>query len=353
MGLDRLIEAMATLVCQVPDVLLLIGGSGSQRAALEALVRALGLDKHVTFLGFVPEGDLPRYYQAADVFVLPTRELEGFGLVTAEALACGTPVLGTPVGATPELLEPLDAGLVFRDATAEAMAEDLAVLLTRLAAIRPGPRACGPPAAPTRRRASAGSTSSTSWSGRCVTSRAECARSRRGRRLRGVRRRPARLQARLRGAAIRALPALRRKPGRHAADHGPDAPRVPGRATPAASRPSEIEPARRQMLAGIAARARRAGRARPPAGRRLRRRPLHGGRPRRGLAPDRQRSLATTLRDRAPAGRRRRSCTPTPRRFRSAPARSTRSRSSTCSTTRCGRARSCARRRGCCGRAAC
>lgn len=133
MGLDTLIEAMASLVRSVPDVLLLIGGSGSRRAALEAQVRAHGLDKHVTFLGFIPEGDLPRHYQAADVFVLPTRELEGFGLVTAEALACGTPVLGTRVGATPELLEPLDAGLVFRDVTAETMAADLATLLARLA----------------------------------------------------------------------------------------------------------------------------------------------------------------------------------------------------------------------------
>jgi glycosyltransferase involved in cell wall biosynthesis/SAM-dependent methyltransferase len=134
MGLDTLIEAMATLVRSVPDVLLLIGGSGSCRAALEAQVRRLGLDKHVTFLGFISEGDLPRHYQAADVFVLPTRELEGFGLVTAEALACGTPVLGTRIGATPELLEPLDGGLVFRDATAETMADDLAALLARLAA---------------------------------------------------------------------------------------------------------------------------------------------------------------------------------------------------------------------------
>jgi glycosyltransferase involved in cell wall biosynthesis/SAM-dependent methyltransferase len=133
MGLDTLIEAMATLVRRVPDVQLLIGGSGSQRLRLEEQVAALGLDKHVAFLGFVPETDLPRYYQAADVFVLPTRELEGFGLVTAEALACGTPVLGTRVGATPELLDPLDAGLVFQDVTAEAMAADLTDLLTRLA----------------------------------------------------------------------------------------------------------------------------------------------------------------------------------------------------------------------------
>jgi glycosyltransferase involved in cell wall biosynthesis/SAM-dependent methyltransferase len=132
MGLDTLIEAMATLARRVPDVQLLIGGSGSQRRPLEEQVAALGLDKHVTFLGFVPEADLPRYYQSADVFVLPTRELEGFGLVTAEALACGTPVLGTRVGATPELLDPLDAGLVFQDATAAAMAADLHALLARL-----------------------------------------------------------------------------------------------------------------------------------------------------------------------------------------------------------------------------
>ena len=133
MGLDTLIAAMVGLARTAPDVRLLIGGAGSHRAALERQVGELGLEKHVTFLGFVPDADLPRYYQAADVFVLPTRELEGFGLVTAEALACGTPVLGTPVGATPELLEPLDPTLVFRDATAEAMEADLTAFLDRLA----------------------------------------------------------------------------------------------------------------------------------------------------------------------------------------------------------------------------
>src|SRR5207249_11624167 len=61
-----------------------------------------------SFLGFIPDETLPSYYHAADVFVLPTRELEGFGLVTVEALACGTPVLGTPVGATPEVLSGLE-----------------------------------------------------------------------------------------------------------------------------------------------------------------------------------------------------------------------------------------------------
>ena len=56
------------------------------RDALQAQVREAGLDEHVAFLGFVPENELVGYYQAADAFVLPTRELEGFGLQDDYAL---------------------------------------------------------------------------------------------------------------------------------------------------------------------------------------------------------------------------------------------------------------------------
>src|SRR5215475_14192615 len=125
MGLDTLLDAMARLKVRCPRALLLIGGAGSLRDALEAQSQALGLADQVKFVGFVPDAELPRYYQAADLFVLPTRELEGFGLVTVEALACGTPVLGTPVGATPEILRALCPSLVFRGTTPEVMAEDL------------------------------------------------------------------------------------------------------------------------------------------------------------------------------------------------------------------------------------
>jgi len=131
MGLDTLLAAMAEVARRRPDVHLLLGGSGSLREPLETQARAAGLDKHVTFLGFIPEHELPRYYQAADAFVVPTRELEGFGLVTVEALACGTPVIGTRIGATPELLEPLDPGLVFSGLDAGAMAADLVAWLER------------------------------------------------------------------------------------------------------------------------------------------------------------------------------------------------------------------------------
>ncbi len=84
------------------------------------------------FPGYIPDAELPRYYQAADAFVLPTRELEGFGLITVEALASGTPVLATAIGATPEILRPLDPSLLFRAATPEAMAERLQAFVENL-----------------------------------------------------------------------------------------------------------------------------------------------------------------------------------------------------------------------------
>ncbi|MBI3857265.1 MAG: glycosyltransferase family 4 protein [Planctomycetes bacterium] len=114
MGIDLLLRAAAT----VPGVEVLLGGEGPHRARFEALARELGV--RARFLGFVPDEDLPALYRAADLFVLPTRALEGFGFVAIEAMACGTPAMGTPVGAIPEVLGPL--GLVFEAPTAEAIA---------------------------------------------------------------------------------------------------------------------------------------------------------------------------------------------------------------------------------------
>jgi glycosyltransferase involved in cell wall biosynthesis len=92
---------------------------------LESLADSLSLRDQIRFLGYIPDPELPLYYQAADVFVLPTRELEGFGLITVEALACGTPTVGTNVGAIPEILLSLNPSLVLRDATPEVLAEGL------------------------------------------------------------------------------------------------------------------------------------------------------------------------------------------------------------------------------------
>lgn len=122
MGLPSLIESIAHLRAEFPALWMLIGGSGSLRSELEAQVKTLGLDGSVKFLGFVPEKDLPDYYRAADLFVLPSSQLEGFGLITIEALSCGTPVFGTRIGATAEILGKVDHCLLSSGTDAESLA---------------------------------------------------------------------------------------------------------------------------------------------------------------------------------------------------------------------------------------
>jgi len=121
MGIENLIRAMQDIVKSVPDIYLIIGGAGPLKDDLVMMCRRLNLDHHIHFTGFIPEDALPEYYQAADIFVLPTVELEGFGLVTLEALVSGTPVLGTPVGGTQEILSRFDSRFLFQDTRHESI----------------------------------------------------------------------------------------------------------------------------------------------------------------------------------------------------------------------------------------
>jgi glycosyltransferase involved in cell wall biosynthesis len=121
MGLENLLGA-AALLDDVPGLRLVVAASGSG-LDLPSLRTRLGLDASVVLLGRVAEAELKLWYRAADLFVLPTVAYEGFGLATAEALASGTPVVGTNVGATPELLEPLEPRLVVRGTDPRMLAE--------------------------------------------------------------------------------------------------------------------------------------------------------------------------------------------------------------------------------------
>lgn len=123
MGLDVLLRAWAEL--DDPDRMLLIAGEGDARPQLESLVSQLGLEAYVRFLGTVTDEDLVACYRAADVSVVPSVALEGFGLVVLEALACGTPVIGTDAGGLPETLLRLDPSLVVPSRDPGALARRL------------------------------------------------------------------------------------------------------------------------------------------------------------------------------------------------------------------------------------
>jgi glycosyltransferase involved in cell wall biosynthesis len=122
MGLAALLEAVETVRQRVPEVLVLIAGKGPLASSLQARIRALGLERNVRLLGFMPDDSLPVAYRAADFTVVPTACLEGFGLVAAESLAAGTPALVTPSGGLPEVVEGLSAKLVLRATDAPAIA---------------------------------------------------------------------------------------------------------------------------------------------------------------------------------------------------------------------------------------
>ncbi len=95
----------AVLEAVSPAPLLLVVGVGPERSALDAHIRRNGLTESVRMLGHVDEKDLADYYRAADLSVLPSLALEGFGLAALESLAAGTPVVATRVGGLPEALE--------------------------------------------------------------------------------------------------------------------------------------------------------------------------------------------------------------------------------------------------------
>ncbi|CAM3268900.1 glycosyltransferase family 4 protein [Paenibacillus lupini] len=125
MGIDRLIDAMQTVVREHPGSRLYIAGDGPMRSEYEQQIVRLGLSANVRMLGRVSNEELVEWYQAADYSIVPTITLEGFGLVTIESMACGTPVFGTPYGGTNEILRQVSSDLLFEDGTAEAMSGKL------------------------------------------------------------------------------------------------------------------------------------------------------------------------------------------------------------------------------------
>lgn len=112
MGIDTLLTATRLVLARGIPVQLEVVGSGPLDEDLRRLAENLGIGDVTRFRGSLPDEDVLRLYQAADVFVLPTKAYEGFGLATVEAMATGTPAIGTNAGATPEILRPFDESLV-------------------------------------------------------------------------------------------------------------------------------------------------------------------------------------------------------------------------------------------------
>ena len=129
MGLEDLIDAVVKVRERVPDVLVLVVGRGTLEHELRERIDERGLQGYVRLLGALPDVQLPLAYRAADLSVVPTVQLEGFGLTTVESLAAGTPVLVTPVGGLPEAVRGLSPDLVLPATGADMLAQGMAEAL--------------------------------------------------------------------------------------------------------------------------------------------------------------------------------------------------------------------------------
>ncbi len=126
-GFDLFIAAAARVRSRLPDAQFLIVGDGTRRAFLEAEAARHAMSGCVHFTGAVED---PRVALAAmDVFVFPARWPEGFGLVLAEAMAAGRPVVATRVGAIPDIVQHQQQGLLVDVDDPEALAESVVRLI--------------------------------------------------------------------------------------------------------------------------------------------------------------------------------------------------------------------------------
>ena len=141
MGLENLIEAIRQVKQAVPDVLVLLAGTGPLAAELQQRITDVGLQQHVRLLGRLDDAELPLAYRAADLSIVPSQALEGFGMITLESLASGTPVLVTPVGGLPEVLQPFAPACILSGTTPEIIADSLTACL-RGTQILPTSQAC-------------------------------------------------------------------------------------------------------------------------------------------------------------------------------------------------------------------
>ncbi|MBT0992710.1 glycosyltransferase family 4 protein [Cellulomonas sp. DKR-3] len=144
-GQDTLIAAWPAVLRAVPDARLLVVGDGPYRERLDQQVAKLGLGASVTFTGPVPWAEIPPYFDAADVFAMPSRtrllglEPEGLGIVYLEAASCGKPVVvGRSGGAPDAVVDGVTGYLVDPRSPADVAARLVELLTDRETARRMG-----------------------------------------------------------------------------------------------------------------------------------------------------------------------------------------------------------------------
>ncbi|MCF3176847.1 glycosyltransferase family 4 protein [Streptomyces sioyaensis] len=136
-GLPVLMKALPAILAEVPDTRLLVAGRGDEEEAVAALPAEMR--SRVEFLGMVSDEDKARLLRSVDVYVAPNTGGESFGIILVEAMSAGAPVLASDLDAFAQVLDQGEAGELFANEDADALAASAVRLLgnpARLAELR-------------------------------------------------------------------------------------------------------------------------------------------------------------------------------------------------------------------------
>lgn len=129
--LDLLVLAFKQVCKEIEDVRLVVVGEGTLKLHYQQMCKELGLESYVSFRGFAPESSLPKYYAAADIFVLPSPTAsEGFGMVLLEAMSSGCPVIATASCGGAFVVNKSCSGIVVPPWSVEKMATAIVKILS-------------------------------------------------------------------------------------------------------------------------------------------------------------------------------------------------------------------------------
>ena len=126
---SMLIDVFAGIVHDHPEAELVLVGDGPLRNKLESQVSDLGIEDSVSFPGYIPHQELPKYYNEADLFVLSSKH-ESFGMTLLEAMSCGIPVVAPHVGVIPDIVDDAFSGIVYPTGSNDELVEAIESLVT-------------------------------------------------------------------------------------------------------------------------------------------------------------------------------------------------------------------------------
>jgi len=123
------IKSLSYMQREIPNTKLMIVGSGESQKLLEKQVREAGLEDKVLFTGFVPNHEMVKYYNAADIYLMPTLRIEGLPFVLLEAMSCAKPVIATCIGGNTSVIRDGENGLLIEPNDIKQLTRNIIIII--------------------------------------------------------------------------------------------------------------------------------------------------------------------------------------------------------------------------------